>query len=117
MIVWNIDKNTVYRATKKDLFEAIYMVTSIIPIGRVTSYKEIAETLGIHPRIVGLALKNNDKPLIIPCHRVVGVDGDLKNYSYGGRRVKKKLLEIEGIVFKDDRVPRKYFIKIDELFK
>ncbi|MBO7275741.1 MAG: MGMT family protein, partial [Clostridia bacterium] len=45
-------------------------------------------------RAVGNANKNNQIPIIIPCHRVVGADGSLGGYS-GETEIKKKLLELE----------------------
>lgn len=106
MFVWEPDKNVIRRANREDLFEAIYILTMLIPLGKVTSYGEIARVLKISPRFVGLALKKNRKPIIIPCHRVVGSNGELKNYSLGGPSIKEKLLRIEGVIFRDKRVTR-----------
>lgn len=59
----------------------------------------MAERLGTKAyRAVGGVLARNPVPVIIPCHRVVGV-GDLGGYMGGkesGIRIKKFLLEIEG---------------------
>jgi hypothetical protein len=48
-------------------------------------------------RAVGTALGKNPVPLLIPCHRVVRADGTLGQYSMGGSRVKRTLLEVEGV--------------------
>lgn len=112
MFVWEPDKGICRRAGKEDLFEAVYMLTMLIPIGRVTTYKSIASLLGMHPRLVGLALKNNKEPIVIPCHRVIGSDGSLKNYSMGGKEVKKKLLELEGVRIVNGKVDPKYIVDI-----
>ena len=45
---------------------------------------------------VGQAVGQNPIPIIIPCHRVIGANGNLTGYR-GGIDVKIKLLEIEGI--------------------
>ena len=45
-------------------------------------------------RAVGQAIGRNPIALIIPCHRVVGVNGSLGGYAYGLNR-KKQLLELE----------------------
>lgn len=115
LYVWDTSNNVVRKASRKELFDAIYVLTMLVPLGKVTSYGDIARVLGINPRIVGLAMKKNKKPIIIPCHRIVGYNGDLKNYSYGGIKVKKKLLRLEGVDIKNKRVPRKYFIELSKL--
>ncbi len=103
------------KAKTNDIVEAVHILTQIIPIGKVSSYKDIAETLGIHPRLVGYAMRKNEKPIIIPCHRVVGSNGALRNYSRGGPRVKKQLLLIEGVEFdKNNRVKKSFFTSIKE---
>jgi len=45
----------------------------------------------------GAALSKNPVPLLIPCHRVVRADGTVGNYSLGGSRVKRTLLEVEDV--------------------
>ena len=88
---------------------AIYMLTMLVPPGKVVSYSTIAKLLGIHPRRVAQSLRRNRIPIVIPCHRVVMKSGALGGYSRGGARVKKLLLRIEGVEIKDDRVPKEYF--------
>ena len=68
-----------------------------IPAGEVRPYSWIAREIG-HPeavRAVGTALGKNPVPLLIPCHRVVRADGTIGNYSMGGSRIKRALLEVE----------------------
>ena len=70
-----------------------------IPSGEVRPYSWIAREIG-HPeavRAVGTALGKNPVPLLIPCHRVVRADGTLGNYSMGGSRTKRALLEVEEV--------------------
>ncbi len=65
--------------------------------GRVVTYKELAERVGIKScRAVGQALRLNPVPVIVPCHRVIGSDGSLKGFS-SGIEWKKYLLNIEGV--------------------
>jgi O-6-methylguanine DNA methyltransferase len=73
--------------------------TAEIPRGEVRPYAWIACQIGAPKatRAVGTALARNPLPLIIPCHRVVHMDGSLGEYSAGGTAVKQKLLEIEGV--------------------
>lgn len=69
-----------------------------IPYGNVKTYREIAEKIG-NPRAaraVGNAAGANPIPIIVPCHRVVGANG-LGGYSCG-IQIKKRLLEIEGVL-------------------
>ena len=65
-----------------------------IPYGTVRTYGEIAALAG-HPkafRAVGTANARNPLPLVIPCHRVVAVNG-LGGYG-GGLDMKTKLLKM-----------------------
>jgi O-6-methylguanine DNA methyltransferase len=69
-----------------------------IPPGEVRPYSWVAREIG-HPeavRAAGSALAKNPVPLLIPCHRVVRSDGHIGNYSLGGPRNKRTLLESEG---------------------
>ncbi len=53
----------------------IYRAVHSIPYGSLCTYGEIARLVQTSPRIVGLAMKRNITPLIIPCHRVVSSQG------------------------------------------
>ena len=68
----------------------------MIPYGETRTYKQIAETIDCPKgcRAVGLANNRNPIPIIIPCHRVIGANGDLTGYA-GGLDVKAYLLAIE----------------------
>ena len=73
--------------------------TSKIPYGEVSTYGAIAKEIG-HPsaaRAVGRALGANPIPIVIPCHRVIGVSGALTGYA-GGIDRKVRLLELEGVL-------------------
>ncbi len=80
-------------------FERAVLLKALeIPDGEVRPYRWIAKEIG-HPdavRAVGTALAKNPVPLLIPCHRVVRSDGSIGNYSLGGRRAKRTLLQVEG---------------------
>lgn len=67
-----------------------------IPYGSTTTYGEIARTLGGvgHSQAVGLANGRNPLSVVVPCHRVVGRDGDLVGYA-GGLGRKRFLLDLE----------------------
>jgi methylated-DNA-[protein]-cysteine S-methyltransferase len=68
-----------------------------IPYGRTISYLELAIRLGDMNlmRAVGLANGQNPIAIIIPCHRVIGKNGDLVGYG-GGLDKKEWLLQHEG---------------------
>lgn len=67
-----------------------------IPYGVVRSYKEQALALQKPEAIRAVANANgmNRISIIIPCHRVIGADGELTGYG-GGIWRKRKLLELE----------------------
>jgi methylated-DNA-[protein]-cysteine S-methyltransferase len=73
-----------------------------IPRGRVSSYGLIARRIGCPKgaRAVGRALATNPLPVIVPCHRAVRSDGALGGFQ-GGLDMKRALLEMEGIEFRD----------------
>jgi methylated-DNA-[protein]-cysteine S-methyltransferase len=72
--------------------------TVAIPYGQTTTYSEIANRIN-RPRAaraVGRAQATNPMPLVIPCHRVLGVDGRLHGYGAGeGLATKAWLLGLE----------------------
>ena len=82
------------------LFVKIRNVVKQIPLGKVTTYGQIAKMVGItDSRKVGWALWGNQDPQI-PCHRVIKNDGFLaKDYSLGGWEEQKRRLQKEGISF------------------
>ena len=69
-----------------------------IPYGATASYKEIAEMMGrpLAARAVGAAIGRNRISIIIPCHRVIGSNGNLTGYAWGRDR-KEWLLNHENL--------------------
>ena len=65
-----------------------------IPYGETRSYGEIARELGSSARAVGRANGRNQISIVVPCHRVIGANGDLTGYA-GGLEAKRALLEHE----------------------
>jgi methylated-DNA-[protein]-cysteine S-methyltransferase len=76
----------------------VLSLTSQIPYGHTSTYKDIAVRLGNRnaARAVGRVEATNPIPLVIPCHRVLGSDGSLHGYGGpGGIKLKAWLLELE----------------------
>ncbi|MFI6527024.1 methylated-DNA--[protein]-cysteine S-methyltransferase [Streptomyces uncialis] len=67
-----------------------------IPFGETRTYGELAEALGnpAASRAVGLANGKNPISVIVPCHRVIGANGNLTGYG-GGLPRKQRLLDFE----------------------
>jgi O-6-methylguanine DNA methyltransferase len=67
-----------------------------IPLGQTTTYRELAIELGIPKgaRAIGGASRRNPVSLIVPCHRVIGHNGNLVGYG-GGLEVKQALIAHE----------------------
>lgn len=75
-----------------------------IPYGETTTYGEIARSLAaerglphMSAQAVGGAVGHNPISIIVPCHRVIGANGNLTGYA-GGLQKKKKLLAYEGVL-------------------
>lgn len=68
-----------------------------IPKGKVTTYKILAEKLGLHQRAAAGMLRTNDATKA-PCYKVIASDGKLGGYSaQGGVKKKIMLLRKDGI--------------------
>ena len=66
-----------------------------IPYGQTVTYGELARCLNIHSaQAIGRAVGRNPISIIVPCHRVVGSNGNLIGYA-GGLERKRTLLELE----------------------
>jgi methylated-DNA-[protein]-cysteine S-methyltransferase len=67
-----------------------------LPYGTTTSYTALARALGRPDRVraAAAAVGRTPVPIIVPCHRVVGLDGSLTGYG-GGLHRKRALLDLE----------------------
>ncbi len=71
-----------------------------IPFGKTSSYLELAESIANRNTVRAVASANgaNAISIFIPCHRVIGKDGNLAGYA-GGLQTKEKLLSLESDLF------------------
>ena len=84
--------------------DKVYEKLKLIPYGKVTTYKIIAESLGTKAyRAVGNALNRNKHPDTIPCFKVVNSDGSLGGFSRGKEDKIRRLSE-EGIEVIDGKI-------------
>ena len=81
--------------------KAVWEIMLEIPYGKTMTYGEIADRIAkqkgisrMSAQAVGGAVGHNSISLMIPCHRVVGMDGSLTGYA-GGIDKKVRLLSLE----------------------
>lgn len=76
---------------------AVWEAARRIPRGETRSYSWVAEQAGrpLAVRAAGGALGKNPLPVIVPCHRVIAMNGSLGGFS-GGLAMKRRLLDLEG---------------------
>ena len=81
--------------------QKVWKILCEIPYGQTITYGEIAKKIAkemhkekMSAQAVGNAVGHNPISVIIPCHRVVGKDGNLTGYA-GGIERKRILLELE----------------------
>ena len=79
----------------------VWEILLTIPYGETMTYGDIAAQIAkrkgilkMSAQAVGGAVGHNPITLIVPCHRVVGANGNLTGYA-GGVERKKWLLELE----------------------
>lgn len=87
--------------------QEVWKILCEIPYGKVITYGEIAKMIALQRNLrtmsaqaVGGAVGHNPISIIIPCHRVIGKNGNLTGYA-GGIDIKIKLLEHEGVDLKN----------------
>ena len=79
-----------------DFQKQAWLALASVPYGETTSYGEQAERIGRKGafRAVGAANGKNPVPIVLPCHRIVGANGDLTGFA-GGLGIKRQLLALE----------------------
>lgn len=93
--------------------KAVWDILLSIPYGKVMTYGEIARLLAdvsgqkqMSAQAVGGAVGANPIGIIIPCHRVIGANGNLTGYA-GGLTAKVNLLKLEGVNTDNLILPKK----------
>ena len=78
--------------------QKIWSELTTIPFGKTINYQSLSKRIGNSKaiRAVGTANGKNSICIAIPCHRVIGSNGELKGYN-GDQWRKKWLLEHEGV--------------------
>lgn len=87
-----------------DFSQCVWQILTTIPYGQTMTYGEIAKILAakkgsgakMSAQAVGHAVGYNPVSIIIPCHRVIGANGNLTGYG-GGLDVKIALLQSEKV--------------------
>ncbi|MDX1304547.1 methylated-DNA--[protein]-cysteine S-methyltransferase [Photobacterium sp.] len=83
-----------------DFQKLVWDALGKVNYGDIVTYKDLALSIGNESsvRAVGNANGANGLAIIIPCHRVIGSQGELVGYG-GGLSLKKRLLELEQNLF------------------
>ncbi len=88
-----------------DFMLRVWRILCTIPYGQTLTYGDIAKMMTREEKgqkifaaqAVGRAVGRNPISIIIPCHRVIGANGNLTGY-FAGVDIKAKLLNLEGLV-------------------
>ena len=93
--------------------QEVWKILLSIPYGKTMTYGEIATCIAqqrglsrMSAQAVGGAVGHNPISIIVPCHRVVGVDGSWTGYA-GGIARKVSLLKLEHADMEQFYVPKK----------
>lgn len=80
----------------------VWAILAQIPYGQTMTYGEIAKQINCSSaQAVGCAVGKNPLSIIVPCHRVLGSQGQLTGYA-GGIERKRWLLEHENAIFRKE---------------
>ena len=76
--------------------QEFYKALCAINHGETRTYGDLAGDLGVSAQAIGQACGANPKPILIPCHRVLGAANLGGFYGSGGIEAKVELLKLEG---------------------
>ena len=79
-----------------DFQKSVWDALMKVPFGTTSTYLQIAININNEKAVRAVANANgaNSISIIVPCHRIIGSDGELVGYG-GGLPVKKRLLKLE----------------------
>ncbi len=79
-----------------DFQKSVWQALLKVPYGTTSTYLKLADAIGNKNAVRAVANANgaNSIGIIIPCHRIIGSNGDLVGYG-GGLPIKKRLLKLE----------------------
>jgi methylated-DNA-[protein]-cysteine S-methyltransferase len=85
-----------------DFQRRVWAALRTIPVGQTRSYLDIAVAIGNPKAVRAIGLANGANPIgiVVPCHRVIGVNGSMTGYG-GGLARKEWLLKHEGALARD----------------
>ena len=80
--------------------KSVWKALAEVPYGKTSTYLDLARKINNEKAVRAVASANgaNSIGLIIPCHRIIGSNGELVGYG-GGLAVKKRLLKLEQNLF------------------
>lgn len=100
------------RPAGSDFRQTVWARLLRIPFGQTVTYGTLAAAIAaeqgrpVSAQAVGGAVGHNPVSIVIPCHRVIGANGNLTGYA-GGVDKKLWLLTREGVDTASLRVPQK----------
>ena len=79
-----------------DFQKSVWKALMKVPYGKTSTYLNLAKAINNEKAVRAVASANgaNSIGLIIPCHRIIGSNGELVGYA-GGLLVKRRLLKLE----------------------
>lgn len=94
-----------------DLDQRILEALQQIPLGKITSYKNLGIKFEVHPRRIASVMRCNKDPIRYPCYKVLADSGKLSGYSTDrGICEKIEKLQSDGIEIIEGKVDKKYFV-------
>ena len=83
-----------------DFQKSVWDALIEVPYGKTSTYLDLAKKINNEKAVRAVASANgaNSIGLIIPCHRIIGSNGELVGYG-GGLPIKKRLLKLEQNLF------------------